>query len=884
MAWYSINNLAVTNGSNVVTGNATQFSTFIYPGFGIFIEKVAYEVGSVNSATEITLTEPYAGATRSDARYSIWPTQGLNVEVYRNTTELIEKFGPLRNNLEILLQHIADALGYKNSASASAIAAATSETNSATKAAESAASALLAAGHKDAAAGSATSANNSKIAAAASATGAAGSASDANASKAAAASSAADALTNKNLTNTLKGQAETAKNDTLLAKTATETARDATLTAKGLSEAARDTSVTAKDASVAAKTASETARDDALAHKVAAGLSASAAATSATDAATHKNDAQTAKNASEGARADAISAKDDAVLAKADTLTARDDTFLARDAAEIFRDEAREAAEDATIGVTDSSIEAALGYIPIGPDSPALTGPVTVDGNVVYHAGNITKSAIGLANVDNTSDANKPVSDATLTALNLKAPLHNPTFTGTVSGINKIMVYLGNVDNTSDANKPVSTATQTALNAKLNLSGGQLSGALEIRHSAPYLYLRDTDQNSAALHCNGGYVYVLRGGTDTTTMEQVNSVWPLKISLTNNDVTAGGNLYARNTALVWDQGNLTNVSQLTNNAGYVTSSGTVASAGNADTVDGLHDYNLIRRSDQAGANAAWTRSLVMAASTASTDVFNCPIEIREVNYVGTTTDTNYSPGITFHHSQQAAGAIKLMPNARFKFAAQGGGYQSIEVSDVYAAGWLRPTGGAGVFWDAYGRGITGADNGATYGNITTYGTGLNNWTGYSIGNWMSMMSDGTTKGIHSQSYGNWLVNWDSGGNAWFPANITAYSDERLKQNKRPIDNLEARLKGMADACMLYERDGETRIGFGAQTLEKTNPELVFTAEDLTATKSVNYGDGLPLVAKNAQLQSERIAELEAENVLLKSTITDMLSRMEKAGI
>jgi len=40
---------------------------------------------------------------------------------------------------------------------------------------------------------------------------------------------------------------------------------------------------------------------------------------------------------------------------------------------------------------------------------------------------------VGLSNVDNTSDADKPVSTATQTALNLKAPLASPTFTGTVS-------------------------------------------------------------------------------------------------------------------------------------------------------------------------------------------------------------------------------------------------------------------------------------------------------------------------------------------------------------------------------------------------------------------------------------------------------------------
>ena len=48
------------------------------------------------------------------------------------------------------------------------------------------------------------------------------------------------------------------------------------------------------------------------------------------------------------------------------------------------------------------------------------------------------------------------------------APKANPTFSGTVTGITKSMVGLANVDNTTDANKPVSTATQTALDLKAN--------------------------------------------------------------------------------------------------------------------------------------------------------------------------------------------------------------------------------------------------------------------------------------------------------------------------------------------------------------------------------------------------------------------------------
>ena len=56
------------------------------------------------------------------------------------------------------------------------------------------------------------------------------------------------------------------------------------------------------------------------------------------------------------------------------------------------------------------------------------------------------------------------------TALAAKAPLASPTFTGTVSGITKSMVGLGNVNNTADTAKPVSTAQQTALNLKADES------------------------------------------------------------------------------------------------------------------------------------------------------------------------------------------------------------------------------------------------------------------------------------------------------------------------------------------------------------------------------------------------------------------------------
>ncbi len=56
--------------------------------------------------------------------------------------------------------------------------------------------------------------------------------------------------------------------------------------------------------------------------------------------------------------------------------------------------------------------------------------------------------------------------------------IDSPTFTGTVSGISvsAAQVGLGNVDNTSDVNKPISTAGQTALNLKANIESPTFTG------------------------------------------------------------------------------------------------------------------------------------------------------------------------------------------------------------------------------------------------------------------------------------------------------------------------------------------------------------------------------------------------------------------------
>ena len=118
------------------------------------------------------------------------------------------------------------------------------------------------------------------------------------------------------------------------------------------------------------------------------------------------------------------------------------------------------------------------------------------------------KTALGVDQINNTSDLAKPISTATQTALDtkvstaafsttvatkanvadlalkanasdvaFKAPLESPTFTGTVSGITRAMVGLSNVENTADLAKPISTATQAALDTKVSTASFSINMA-----------------------------------------------------------------------------------------------------------------------------------------------------------------------------------------------------------------------------------------------------------------------------------------------------------------------------------------------------------------------------------------------------------------------
>ena len=145
------------------------------------------------------------------------------------------------------------------------------------------------------------------------------------------------------------------------------------------------------------------------------------------------------------------------------------------------------------------------------------------------------------------------------TDLDLKAPLASPTFTGTVSGITKSMVGLGSVDNTTDANKPVSTATQTALNLKYDATN-------------PNNYIALTALSfvagSGAYNNTTGVITIPTNNTHLTNGSNY-------ITLASLSFVAGSGGYNSTTGVITIP---TNNSQLTNGSNYITLTGLSSTA------------------------------------------------------------------------------------------------------------------------------------------------------------------------------------------------------------------------------------------------------------------------------------------------------------------
>lgn len=121
-----------------------------------------------------------------------------------------------------------------------------------------------------------------------------------------------------------------------------------------------------------------------------------------------------------------------------------------------------------TVNVNQSTTEAVLNFTTYRQEAQQVgRNTLTITSATTSQAGLMSSS--DKTKLDGLKDQAGITSDIDAVQTNLETHINNKS---NPHEVNKAQVGLGNVDNTSDANKPISTATQNALNSKFNASDG----------------------------------------------------------------------------------------------------------------------------------------------------------------------------------------------------------------------------------------------------------------------------------------------------------------------------------------------------------------------------------------------------------------------------
>lgn len=205
----------------------------------------------------------------------------------------------------------------------------------------------------------------------------------------------------------------------------------------------------------------------------------------------------------------------------------------------------------------------------------------------------LVKGDVGLGNVDNTSDANKPVSTAQQTAIDLKANINSPTFTGTVGGITAAMVGAPSGSGTSSGTNTGDQTTisgnagsSTVLATPRTINGVSFDGSANVTVTAAGSTLSDTvpvGKGGTGLIALGTALQVLRVNAGATALEYAAASGGVggSTGATDNRVLradgTGGATLQNSAVTIDDSGNVTGVAALTATGQITVPAGSAAS-------------------------------------------------------------------------------------------------------------------------------------------------------------------------------------------------------------------------------------------------------------------------------------------------------------------
>jgi hypothetical protein len=237
--------------------------------------------------------------------------------------------------------------------------------------------------------------------------------------------------------------------------------------------------------------------------------------------------------------------------------------------------------------------------------------------------------------------------------------------------------------------------------------------------------------------------------------------------------------------------------------------------------------------------ASASGDLLQLADDASQHLLNAGGTYRQIWHAGNLTPANYLP--------LAGGTMTGLLTGRAFNGDQGTGTAGSE-------GSIRVQNASGTGDAALAR-LTFHCNGA-------FGTG------------MHLRADGFF-GVGGWSHASWRWYFDTGGNMVAAGNVSAYSDERLKEDVQPIKDALAKITLLDGVTFVWNNrstligePGKADIGVIAQQVEKIFPEMVNASVDDPDTgeiyKTVSYPKLIPVLIEAIKELTARIEQLERD--------------------
>lgn len=490
-------------------------------------------------------------------------------------------------------------------------------------------------------------------------------------------------------------------------------------------------------------------------------------------------------------------------------------------------------------------------------------------------------------------------------------------------GTTKAQVGLSNVDNTSDANKPVSTATQTALNLKADKTANTFTDTQEISAATPLLKLTETDQavdqKTWGFRANGGALELV-----TLTDAGGVVIIPLAINRSTGAISISSTIDGRDLAVDGAKldgiviGSTVAAYNHTHTGVYEPADATILKDADIGVTVQPYDATLEVGANKyihptyAGDDFAIDTTLLTGATVisdlainvttdaqghvtdANASVATRTLTLANLGYTGATNANNYTHPSYVTTNINTAGAtiidsitttdeghISAMATRVLTAAdlgivqGSGNGFDADTVDGVQASVLARNNisntfVGSNDFYSTNTTGdYTTAPIEVREVNLVTNTQSASQYAPAITYHWGSRFTFQTA--LHYD--GSWVIrdgaspflvhfSVDQSGNATALGNVTAYSDIRVKENITPIENALWKVKQLSGYT--FDRtDIETprQAGVIAQEVQKVLPEVV--TEDADGKLSVAYGNMVGLLIEAIKELTDKNNQLEA---------------------